>query len=321
MKRLSVVVVNHNYERYVGAAIESALAVEWDDVEVVVVDDGSTDESHEVLRAYGSSVVTVFKEQGGQVSALNAAFERSRGELVCLLDADDAFAPTKIERVVEARRRHPGALLIHHQAQIIDAAGRPRHGPFPRHVPHGDIRAAVLRSGGWFPHAPSGALSFARPYVERLFPVPPERQPVPTRAGVRRLPFEVDTYLAGPAALLAPVAGIEEPLTFRRTHDANRIATSEPSPEHTAEKLARYQLETAVMADVLRERFGHPVDLRLQDHLEYQLARCAARELSRRRTVGAVLRSPVMPRASKPREALRVIANRGSARRPRAHAA
>jgi hypothetical protein len=312
---VSVLIPNHNYARYLPLAIDSVLAQSYGSVEVVVVDDGSTDESRMVIRGYGDDIVAVFKQQGGQVSALNAAFEHSRGELICLLDADDAFAATKIERVVDGWRRSPQALLIHHQAQIIDAAGRPRHSPFPRRVPHGDIRARVTKSGGWFPHAPSGALAFPRSYAERLFPVPHDPQEVRTPSGVRHLALEVDTYLAGPAAVLAPVAGIQAPLVFRRSHGGNRIASPHASPERTAESLARYRLETATLTRVLRERFRCNVELRLEDHLEYQLARCAAGELSRQRALRALVRAPALPAASKPREAVRVVANRGSARR------
>jgi len=310
---VSVLVPNHNYGRYLPVAIDSVLAQTHPAVEVVVVDDGSTDDSRDIIRSYGDRLVSVFKPQGGQVSALNAAFERSRGELICLLDADDAFLPTKIERVLAAWRRSPDSLLIHHQAQIIDASGRPRHAPFPRRVPRGDLRRRVARSGGWFPHAPSGALSFPRAYAARLFPVPTGRQEVRTSHGVHHLALEVDTYLAGPAALLAPVAGIQTALALRRSHGANRIATAEPGRDD--EDLARYQLETATLTHVLRSRFSCDIDLNLDDHLDYQLARCAAGELSRVRAVRRVLASPTLPLVSKPREALRVLVNRGSARR------
>ena len=78
--RVSVVVNNFNYERYLGEAIDSALAQDHDDVEVVVVDDGSTDGSADVVRAYGSRVVPVLKPNGGQGSAFNAGFAAATGD-------------------------------------------------------------------------------------------------------------------------------------------------------------------------------------------------------------------------------------------------
>jgi glycosyltransferase involved in cell wall biosynthesis len=304
---VSVLIANHNYARYLAAAIDSALGQSHADVEVVVVDDGSTDDSRDVIRSYGDRVVSLFQPQRGQVAALNAAFERSHGELVCLLDADDVFLPDKVERVLRAWRSCPQACLVHHRMQIIDANGRPLHKPFPRRVLQGDLRDRVARSGGWFLHAPSGALSFPRSFAERLFPVPTH--------GAAPGP-EVDTYLARPAALIAPVVGLPDALTLYRIHGANRGATAARASRSAAHSLARLRREAAALADVMEKAFGLSVALRLEDNLEYQLQRCAAGEISRAAAVRTVLRSPGLPAAVKPREVLRVLTNRGLAARP-----
>jgi len=215
---VSILIPNYNYEHYLPIAIDSALGQTYPQVEVVVVDDGSTDGSREVLRSYGARVTPVFKSNGGLTSSINAAFEHSRGEVICLLDADDVFEPDKVERVVEAARCMPGACLIHHQLQMIDGAGRPMHAPFPRRVAQGDIRRGAIASGGWFPHPVTSGLSFRRSYAERLFPMPLEQ---PAAGGSRLIKNFPDTYLAGPAGLLAPVAAIQAPLTRYRVHDEN----------------------------------------------------------------------------------------------------
>lgn len=302
---VSVLIPNHNYARFLGIAIDSALGQSHGDIEVVVVDDGSTDGSRELIRSYGDRVVAVFQPQSGQVAALNAAFAMSRGDFICLLDADDVFVPTKVERVVKAWKTRPQACLVHHRMQIIDADGRPLHKPFPRWLMQGDLRNRVARSGGWFLHAPSGALSFPRSFAERLFPVPTEGRPGP----------EVDTHLAGSAAMVAPVVALPDALTLYRIHGANRTATAARANHRTEQSIARLRSETAALADVLHKDFGLSVALRLEDHLEYQLQRCAAGEISRAAAVGSVLRSPGLPAAAKPREVLRVLANRGPAAR------
>lgn len=71
--RVSVVIINHNYEEYVGQAIDSVLAQERPPYEVLVVDDGSTDQSLQVIRSYQDRVRTLFKENGGNSSVVNAA--------------------------------------------------------------------------------------------------------------------------------------------------------------------------------------------------------------------------------------------------------
>ena len=72
MTSCSIVITNYNYERYLAEAIESALAQRWADIEVVVVDDGSSDGSRGVIERFGDRVIAVFKENGGQGSAFNA---------------------------------------------------------------------------------------------------------------------------------------------------------------------------------------------------------------------------------------------------------
>src|SRR4051812_487104 len=83
---VSVVVNNHDYGRFLAEAIDSALGQTYLHTEVIVVDDGSTDDSREIIAGYGSRVTAVLKENGGQASAFNAAFRELRGEVVLFLD-------------------------------------------------------------------------------------------------------------------------------------------------------------------------------------------------------------------------------------------
>ena len=99
--KLSVLINNFNYARYLDAAIESALGQDFPDFEVVVVDDGSTDNSRELIARYGARIVPVLKANGGQASSFNAGFAASTGDVVFLLDADDAFLPGKLRRVAD----------------------------------------------------------------------------------------------------------------------------------------------------------------------------------------------------------------------------
>src|SRR6185295_9698205 len=79
---LSVVICNHNYEAFVGQAIDSALGLDWPEVEVIVVDDGSTDGSRRIIDDYADRVTVIHQANAGQWSACNAGFARSRGDVV-----------------------------------------------------------------------------------------------------------------------------------------------------------------------------------------------------------------------------------------------
>jgi cellulose synthase/poly-beta-1,6-N-acetylglucosamine synthase-like glycosyltransferase len=87
--RVSIVICNYNYARFLDGAIRSALEQDHLDKEVIVVDDGSTDGSREVIARWADAVRTVYKANGGQVSAYNAGFEQVTGDAVVFLDSDD----------------------------------------------------------------------------------------------------------------------------------------------------------------------------------------------------------------------------------------
>lgn len=188
--------------------------------------------------------------------------------------------------------------------QIVDDNGKAMHRPFPARVPDGDIRALVAGTGGWFPHPVMSGLTFTRAYARRLFPVPDEQRSV-ERGRSHLPPVIVDTYLAGPAALLAPVAGIQAPLTRYRVHGTNRSFVD--STQGTREgQLQRYRAEAGTLSAVMREEFGKSQPLEMEDHLEYQLLRYAAGEISWGDAIGRVVRCPYLPATLKVREALRL---------------
>lgn len=305
---VSVLIPNYNYARFLPEAIESVLSQSYPRIEAIVVDDGSTDNSREVIASYGDRIISIHKVNGGLTSALNAGFERSNGDLIAFLDADDAFEREKIARVVAAAVRVPEAYLIHHQMQIVDESGRAMHRPFPARVPDGDIRALVARTGGWFPHAVMSGLAFTRAYAERLFPIPEEQRFV-ERGQSHTLPV-FETYLAGPAALGAPVAGIQAPLTRYRVHGRNMTFETGATSE---KQLLRYRAEAEAMSTVMREEFGLSRPLQMDDHLDYQLLRYAAGEISLRSAIGRLMRCPYFSATEKVREAVRVSVKRRTA--------
>jgi glycosyltransferase involved in cell wall biosynthesis len=136
----SVIVNNYNYGRYVGEAIESALAQSHGPTEVIVVDDGSTDESRRVIEGYAGRARVVLKENGGQASALNAGFRVSRGEVVVFLDSDDVLLPTAVERAA-ALLADPGVAKVHWPMWEVDRTGAKTgrivaRGSRPYPIPH-----------------------------------------------------------------------------------------------------------------------------------------------------------------------------------------
>src|SRR5690242_18207842 len=120
---VSIIVNNYNYGRFVGEAIESALGQTYRNTEIIVVDDGSRDNSREVIAGYGSRIIPVLKENGGQGSALNAGFAVCRGEFVLFLDADDMLEPQAIATVIREWRE--GAARVYFPLQAVGPSGEP----------------------------------------------------------------------------------------------------------------------------------------------------------------------------------------------------
>ncbi len=98
---VSVIIPNYNYGRFLHATIDSVLNQSHSDLEVIVVDNGSTDNSREVLESYDKEIKTIFQENLGQSAARNAGLAKSSGSLIALLDADDNWARSKIEKQLE----------------------------------------------------------------------------------------------------------------------------------------------------------------------------------------------------------------------------
>ena len=174
LRRLSVVIANYNYERFVAAAIDSALALDWPDVEIVVVDDGSTDGSRAVIESYADRVHALFVENGGQRSAANRGFAESTGDVVVFLDSDDLLPPDLPAHV--AAHLGPGVSKVQLQMQRIDGDGREVGQPFPDFDPvpsPAQIRDWVARTSA-YPTPPGSGNAYARWFLDAIFPVGPE---------------------------------------------------------------------------------------------------------------------------------------------------
>jgi glycosyltransferase involved in cell wall biosynthesis len=168
---VSVVITNYNYSRYLRSAIDGVLAQTWSHVEVIVVDDGSTDNSREIIESYGARVASVLKANGGHGSAVNAGFAASRGEIVMFLDSDDEMLPEAVAQIVKAWR--PGVAKAQFQLEVVDDRGRPlgqRVPPFNGFIPNGDIRDRIVRFGE-YPSPPSSGNAYARAALSRLMPL------------------------------------------------------------------------------------------------------------------------------------------------------
>ena len=145
---VSIIVNSFNYAPYVGTAIESVLGQGYERIEVIVVDDGSTDGSADVIAGYQDRAQTLLKPNGGQASALNAGFAASTGDIVIFVDSDDLLYPHAVSSVVAAWV--PECAKVQYRLAIVDEHCRPTGGSFPASqvmLPSGDLLPMIAAAG------------------------------------------------------------------------------------------------------------------------------------------------------------------------------
>jgi glycosyltransferase involved in cell wall biosynthesis len=122
---VTVIIPAFNHVRFIDECVGSVLAQDHPKLEVIVVDDGSTDGTLERLQAYGERITLLQQRGGRQARARNLALRAARGELVAFLDSDDRYRPARIRLAVEAFRADPAADLVWGDYRRIDADGAP----------------------------------------------------------------------------------------------------------------------------------------------------------------------------------------------------
>jgi GT2 family glycosyltransferase len=210
---VSVLVANYNYAHFVATALDSVLGQSYERFEVIVCDDGSSDGSVEIVRGYEARdprVKLIVKDNGGVASALNRAFESSAGDVLCLLDADDLFHPSKLRAVVEAFASNDWGLLVHPMMVVDESGAEVQRKPAFSTFEAGWLGERNLARGGRWMYMEASAVCMRREIAERAFPISEDD-----------FRSWADAYLCTLAALLAPVGFVDEPLAFYRLHSSN----------------------------------------------------------------------------------------------------
>ena len=208
----TVLIDTYNYGRFVEEAIQSAIdqTQATADFEIIVVDDGSTDDTPERVKRFGDRIRYFRKGNGGQASAFNFGIVEARGEFVCLLDADDLWLPHKLERVAAAFSADREVVHVYDQPLVWDSEKDSiASGGYP--IQSGriaDSKTALLSH--WM--VPASSLAFRRSALTSILPIP------------EVLRTQADAYLSGLIIFLGPIAGIPESLTKYRIHGQNLFA-------------------------------------------------------------------------------------------------
>ena len=176
--KISVLLNNFNYARFLGRALASVLPQLAAEDELIVVDDGSSDHSVELLREWSARdarIKIILKKNGGQLSAFNAGFEQCAGDLICFLDADDEYCPGYLDRLRQVYQEQPQADFVFCRSEIIggDHARPPWDVDTPGDWDFGVTYCQVCLNRRYL-GGPTSTLSFRRVLLSRLLPLPLE---------------------------------------------------------------------------------------------------------------------------------------------------
>ena len=215
----SVVINNYNYERFLPIAIDSALRQTYSSVEVLVIDDCSTDRSQDIIASYGDRIIPILRQENGkQAAALNDGLAASKGEIILFLDADDYLLPTAVERIVAAFQPEIGK--VHFRLQVVDGNDQPLGYSIPSAgmtLAEGEVWRELLQTSSYV-SAPMSGNAYRRQTLVPVFPI------------ADKYKATADDYLMISTPFYAgKLAGIDEPIGAYRVHDSNQWALTSVS--------------------------------------------------------------------------------------------
>jgi glycosyltransferase involved in cell wall biosynthesis len=254
--QISVIINNYNYAKFLEKAIGSALDQGGVSAEVIVVDDGSTDDSEQVIRSFGDRIRPVFQRNGGQAQAINTGVETAKAPLLAFLDADDWWPTDKLARVVQAFEENPEAGLVYHRLQPVFSDGQHAFSAIPRTLCTGDLAKRLLSSGGRWPFPMTSSLSIRRDVWDRAGKIP------------ETFRISADAWIAGVLPLIAPVVALPDALGYYRIHN-NAWYRKHDDAKMLARRMDHWE-DSVRITNLFLSQEGRSERINLKDHFDYR---------------------------------------------------
>jgi glycosyltransferase involved in cell wall biosynthesis len=251
---VTALINSYNYGRYLPYSINSVLNQTYPNIEIIVVDDGSTDHTQEVLAQYIEQVQTIRTENGGQAHSFNVGIAKARGELIMLLDADDTWLPEKVECMVELAAKRPNAAMLYHRYQNVELSGKRVGAPDPDVLIDGDYRAKFIKSGGSWWNPVTSVLALRTEHIKRALPIP--------TYGFRE---GADSIITDYCAATTEIASSPEVLALRRLHGSNLYAAGRDGHTYRSKAIREDEVQRIdrriLSLHKLTRRLGHDIKL------------------------------------------------------------
>jgi glycosyltransferase involved in cell wall biosynthesis len=247
-------IVNYNYERFIAAAIDSALEQSYAPLEVIVVDDGSTDGSREIIAGYGNRIRVILQENAGQGAVYNAGWRAARGAFVLFLDSDDVLAREAMQKVAGAFERS-NAVKVQFYLRKVDRELKPLGYLLPSYGFSSMDPRKQIAAYGYYVSPPASGNAYRKSFLDEIMPI----------ADAELYRHAPDGYTTGLAGMAGKIASIAEILGFYRVHGDN----------YGGEGGVRsvQQLHHMFMRDIKREHSQHAFD----DHFNFHFPEDSSR--------------------------------------------
>ncbi len=263
--KVSIIISNYNYARYLKAAVDSVLAQTHQNIEIIVVDDGSTDNSREVIAQltsqYPDKINAIFQVNQGQGAAFNTGFAAATGEIIAFLDADDVWGHNKLERVLTEFHTLE-TVGVMHSLESIDALGNRIDSDVAKKLRLSeDLAEVVLNTGNAWSYPPTSGLTYRRSALEKVFPL-----------DGAKWRLWADGCLIYCTAFLGKIKTLNENLAYYRIHGANNHMSTQKVSAYEENALVGIEMTNLYINEFL-ERIGYPQRVNLSRNLQYRRVR------------------------------------------------
>ena len=260
---VSIIIINYNYASFIKEAIESSLNQTYNNIEIIVVDDGSNDNSIDIIRSFKDSIRSILKQNGGQASAINQGFKVSKGDIIIFLDADDILLPEAVSSFVDGFT-NPNTVKCHGALSIIDQQGKSTGYQVPNQLlPEGNLREHILQHG---PESyicpPMSGNSWSRKFLNQVLPIPENEYKI-----------SADAYLFTLVPLFGYIACVSNKIGMYRIHSCNNYWNQKMDINKLKSEIYLYQNRVKIL-EFYAKSLGYVVNSKSwQEKNRYYLAK------------------------------------------------
>ena len=261
--KVSIIITNFNYEDYLEDCIESCINQNYKDIEIILVDDGSTDKSKNIIEKYSNSIRKIYQKNQGMIGASNTGFRYAKGDIIMFLDADDYLYENAVSEI--CNKWEDGISKIHFRLQNIDENGNKGNCTPSKRIKlgHGKVWKEILVNG-MYVTTPTTGNAYSRKVLDKIFPI--EDAKINDEGNYYDF-IPTDAYLKLRIPFYGNVISIENPLGVYRIHGKNNGVKKTP---YTSKKKRQRSLKLSKLNSDFIRTFTSSNDLNWNEDILFR---------------------------------------------------